>query len=778
MDNELLHIKYELEHLRLVNELLSDELFLLRAERESFLLPKVKPKKYKTDIESNTDGNFCCRRFKSTKNTPKTQLVSPVTDIEPSEGGGGLIHRRRKPENQLGKNESGIEPSKGGNPGPNHGLLGCRRKCFDVDKPESQSEGKADDIKSSKRDESGWSGNLESLHIGKTRAVTAATPKSTTGLVYNFLEHVDIGIGFVYRIGHKLKLSKGAKTVLKCKYVSNDTWTGMSVVSDTPKCQVRIHADLPLLLMRINTENTEVGAISASLNQLLRMLNYEIANEFPIRLGIDDYREIREFSPILLLKEIEANSNLFFYFYTYGLRDLTFLEIDGKGTQGQIPGNNADLNYRNSMIEIRNIIANEDKRITKEYKDIMHNALYGIKKESVWNKIKLKGFQIFSNNDNRIFFPKSSLEDHAFAFSIENGGQFVPYVNKASKYQSEEEFLLLTKKTKIRLNNMILANIGAIKICEVPFPEIDFITGVPGCGKTHFIINNHQVGTDLILTLTKEGCHSIRSAVEAQSGISKDTLIQNYRTVASLLVNGSTKKFGTVYIDEALLMHAGLVGYIVALTSADRIILVGDEWQIPFIDRERISSGAFCSPTNFAHVTTTLACTRRCPLDVTYALSDYYTGIYSSSSVVLSMSLCKVSDETLTDLPNTLYLTHTQEDKEALISLGLGGLPGSKTLTIHEAQGQTYQHVRLIRFNRAPIDLYNSIEHAIVAISRHTISFKYVTQAGDDIVTALMRKVGTVEGDLQAWNEAQKIRQNLGLHDDKIIRRRNKRTND
>jgi hypothetical protein len=317
----------------------------------------------------------------------------------------------------------------------------------------------------------------------------------------------------------------------------------------------------------------------------------------------------------------------------------------------------------------------------------------------------------------------------------------------------------------------MLENLRLADISNIPLPKIKWIVGVPGCGKTYAILNNHKPGKDLILTLTKHGCTEIRKQMASKLKVKINDLKENYRTVASILVNGSSKKVETVYIDEALLMHSGTIGFIAHMTGANEIIIIGDEWQIPYIEREGVSDVLFSSPRKYCHVTSVLTCTRRCPVDVTYALSYFYPGIYTKNTTTISM---KMSHNTglIADNQDTLYMTHTQKDKQSLINLGLGKRNGSAIMTIHEAQGQTFDNVTLIRLNRKNEDIYMSTEHAIVAISRHRKSFLYLTQAGEDKVIKLMKSVGNCEKSLEKWNSEQALRNDIGLDPESMIKSR------
>jgi len=99
-----------------------------------------------------------------------------------------------------------------------------------------------------------------------------------------------------------------------------------------------------------------------------------------------------------------------------------------------------------------------------------------------------------------------------------------------------------------------------------------------------------------MLSMTREGCLEIRKEVSKEFNIQGRDLITDYRTVASVLVNGSTKKYNRCFIDECILFHAGGIGYIACLTGATKMLIMGDEWQIPFIEREGVCEVFFQLP--------------------------------------------------------------------------------------------------------------------------------------------------------------------------------------
>lgn len=74
-------------------------------------------------------------------------------------------------------------------------------------------------------------------------------------------------------------------------------------------------------------------------------------------------------------------------------------------------------------------------------------------------------------------------------------------------------------------------------------------------------------------------------------------------------------------------------------------------------------------------------------------------------------------------------------------------------LTIHESQGLKSKKFLLVQINTKSIDLFNSIPHIIVVLSRHTQYFRYITSAGSDMMSDILNSVDNLnESDLQKWN--------------------------
>nr|QHA33738.1 polyprotein [Atrato Virga-like virus 2] len=425
-----------------------------------------------------------------------------------------------------------------------------------------------------------------------------------------------------------------------------------------------------------------------------------------------------------------------------------------------IDGNTRDDAYNNSMIEFNHITAHADNFNKNTFRRLNFDSKNGPAVGDL-ETLCSEGIQVFDNSPNRKMFlgtKPRQMFSHAYSAA---GDVYVPWNSKTQRFDTDDRFLLTNRYTETMLNQEILANISTVTIGSQPRPKITWINGPPGCGKTYTIVNSAKMsqsrlrGLDIVLSMTKEGRESILKAmIKKYPDIPAETLQLHVRTVASVLVNGSKTKYERVLLDEALMAHAGTIGYVAALTGSTTALIIGDIHQIPYVDRDHMCELRFYSPACYADITTELSITYRCPMDVTYVLKKFYDGLCTKSTVPCSLRRRPYSSEKACirkDLKDCLYLVHFQADKDALIREGYGKATGSKVLTIHEAQGLTFQHVICVRTNSKALMLYDKVEYAIVAISRHTKSFVYYSDQSDAI-TRLIDNAITDAAWLCDWN--------------------------
>lgn len=306
----------------------------------------------------------------------------------------------------------------------------------------------------------------------------------------------------------------------------------------------------------------------------------------------------------------------------------------------------------------------------------------------------------------------------------------------------DDPIVVTTRDTKIMLDDRILDRAKALSFESWQMPRITWVNGVPGCGKTTWIINEVNPDEDLIVTTATEAARDVRERLAKTPKAAA-----NVRTLASVLVNGvriignREKACERLILDEALMNHFGAVVMAARMTGASQVLLIGDVNQLPYIDRQCLFRMRYHRPHLVANITKELLCTHRNPMDVPYAINQVYKGIYSSRPQTRSLTLKRYTDARIQETsPDTLYLVHTQAAKSSLIGQGYGKGEGSRVLTIHEAQGLTYPYVVIVRTTANKLSLYNSVPHAVVAVTRHTNTCVYYTDDSGDAIARLIRR--------------------------------------
>jgi hypothetical protein len=329
--------------------------------------------------------------------------------------------------------------------------------------------------------------------------------------------------------------------------------------------------------------------------------------------------------------------------------------------------------------------------------------------------------------------------------------------DRAPKFASDKEFLLVSKDMALMLEPRIYKSISGIDWRTFRMPDVGLVQGVPGCGKTTYILRNHipsktkeiQTGKkkrtvitelgDLVLTATREAAADMRYRAEQMGCFVTNA---QYSTIDSYLINRAGKEFKRVWIDEALMQHAGVVPIICALTKCKTCRLLGDRSQIPFINRVAGVPLRMHKP-DFVDVVEVLETSYRCPADVAARLSSFYDDgkFFSASKVLKSCFLHRIAN--ISAVPKAgfdLYLTFTQEDKIKLLTYGY-----KPVLTVHEAQGKDRDKICVVRDNHKEKEpIFLSDEHALVAMTRHREELHYYTPVLCDSLSRIISKEPTV----------------------------------
>jgi hypothetical protein len=266
--------------------------------------------------------------------------------------------------------------------------------------------------------------------------------------------------------------------------------------------------------------------------------------------------------------------------------------------------------------------------------------------------------------------------------------------------------------------------IGKNHVCVVQLDE-----GVPSCGKTFYIVQNKQPA-DLAITTSKEGADDM-----TERGV-------DCRTIDSMIVNGWTyRQIKTLWIDEGLLAHCGAIEMLIQMVRPELVRVFGDRRQLPFISRINNFTMVHTEyPWNTdpvyhieAHKNPKVVCDMLRPL--------YEKGYVWANDVVGSLKTVRITNPENIDRNHDIFLTFTQGEKHLLITL----LRQTNVKTIHEVQGRRYERVALVRVKAFDMDIYKSLPHMIVAISRAWRDFAYYTVKPGDMLESWMRKYGKGE---------------------------------
>nr|UYL95423.1 MAG: replicase protein [Tonghua Virga tick virus 1] len=300
--------------------------------------------------------------------------------------------------------------------------------------------------------------------------------------------------------------------------------------------------------------------------------------------------------------------------------------------------------------------------------------------------------------------------------------------------------------------------------------DIELVEGVPGCGKTTYIINNSKFcisdNEHVILTAARESAEDIKKRIRGihrkeieelsnnkGNNFADRHLNKNYRTSDSFLMHYASSgytRIDTIWFDEAMMKHFGDVLWCALLSGAKNLKIFGDRAQIPFINRNdniKVYYSTFNDCTNNLPPDKFLSVSRRCPADVFCYLNDkkvYSTEVstYNNNMRTVSTKLvhgCAEIDHLLQ--PDAIILCFTQAEKEEL-KTKLDNKHKLEVFTVHEYQGNERDHVIFVRLNPKKIGIYDAEAHILVALTRHKKKFEYFTVV-DDLMSKICNRISS-----------------------------------
>nr|WCR39345.1 ORF-1a [Pineapple mealybug wilt-associated virus 1] len=297
----------------------------------------------------------------------------------------------------------------------------------------------------------------------------------------------------------------------------------------------------------------------------------------------------------------------------------------------------------------------------------------------------------------------------------------------------------------------LLAKVSAEEI-NGAVDTVKFVNAVPGAGKTYQIKQRmlHWVDSEdaddrlLVLTSSRNSADTLKDFSQERK-LSKSIQVFTVDAFLFYARGRNIKLYKTLLIDECYMTHAGILQIIIAAVKPEECVLYGDRRQVPFINRIKLlnDNKSFLKPSSGNY--SEMLITRRCPADICWWMSNVNNGrkgerlysgpvkLFTKSKPVLKSVTCKAfskGDHSLFSQVDRV-MTFTQNEKAELISeymsRGIGTIQDAKTLigTVAESQGETYGRVHLVAFKPTDDQVFSSMPHRLVALSRHTISLRY-----------------------------------------------------
>lgn len=274
---------------------------------------------------------------------------------------------------------------------------------------------------------------------------------------------------------------------------------------------------------------------------------------------------------------------------------------------------------------------------------------------------------------------------------------------------------------------------------HIDFERMLFVDGVAGCGKTEtlkFLLKDVQESKYLLLSATRKSRNDLKSF----KCMTISSALQNILVIGELTL---------LIIDEATLIHPGLILMIIAKYSPQITICFGDQSQIPYLYREKLfPTDMRYSINDFPFEFLQKSTSYRIPKDIVPIVTPRYgraistksdvsnsvNWIHSKNPVKAAKRVISTKSATNDDI---LIICYTQKEKKSLIS----SFPS--VLTVHEAEGSTVDLTILLRIDSRPIEIFNISEdnivnpHQLVAITRHKKSFYYISIVEDNFMNFL-----------------------------------------
>lgn len=413
----------------------------------------------------------------------------------------------------------------------------------------------------------------------------------------------------------------------------------------------------------------------------------------------------------------------------------------------------------NAMIEYREYVKATVKAICDTLKPLHNSYMSSIKAnsggdfshriaESVNNKPDYG--LICLDSGNFLIEPKAFKDVYQYGYDGEK------LVNIESVFRSGRleggimrGYVSVCRDTRVVVSDQLYNSVRNVDLRCASFDcDIELIDGVPGCGKTQYIVDHHSFvsATDMshiVLTASKESCSELAARVAKKYGVNVEDLKFKYRTLDSFVIHFKSSVYSrvdTMWVDEGMMVHLGQIGFAAMMCRARHIKILGDRAQIPFVCRHAILGMQYSSLSSLKNIkVTTRSVSFRIPKDVAvlFNTKQYYkTKVTTANPVEVSMSAVlthSINRETINQYPGFQVLTYLQGEKADLEKLW--GVP---VKTVHEYQGNQCDNILLVRKNVKDFGIYTTMNYNLVAMSRHRRKLVYLTVKTDMMYHSIM----------------------------------------
>ncbi|UHK03152.1 MAG: helicase [Hangzhou hepevirus 1] len=227
-------------------------------------------------------------------------------------------------------------------------------------------------------------------------------------------------------------------------------------------------------------------------------------------------------------------------------------------------------------------------------------------------------------------------------------------------------------------------------------PNVHFVVGAPGCGKSHFTRASFDTKKTLIIVPVVKLLDDYQPKFVAT-------------THHEAILKDHVGRYSTIVIDEAFMFHPGYIVMVQMLNPKAEIWCVGDDKQIPYIDFEKLM------PLEPMKMVDFVVDPKR--LDNCYRFG--YNLVHEINRRFDTHMIAKVMKETkirwFNQQPTQQQIDSYRGQVLVFTQANKVKYPGS--MTVHEAQGSTFHSVVLV-VNKNDKPLLQSPSHWYVAFTR------------------------------------------------------------